>query len=446
MKARPGIRAGSIPTVFVLAVAFGLLAAGAARARAATLVVDDNKTECAHAGYTKIQEAVNAAAPGDLIRVCPGFYPESVTIDKPLTLKGDPDSVEAQDCFTPAAADPARDAIVDPMADGFSIALSLRANGVVVEGLVVQGASVGFDLSDGFSGYRVDHNLIQQNTLFGADMGSAGGTESRVDHNCLRQNNDGLVSELDDDSAWSPIDTSNRGPDNARNLSDARADHNTTFANGSGVEAAGPGQRTRVTFDHNVSRQDAVGIAIQNSTDSAIASNELVRPSFAGIYLGGANDNLQVRSNQLQQGGQFNVRFAAANGFIDQFSAKSHVVMTDNLSTGATFSGISVLPGRVEHSLFSNNTSSGNGRDGLQIASGNTNNTISGNVTDSNARNGIYAAGATGNRFEGNEMLGNGTVPTLGGVDARDDLRASNTWTGNACVTDIPAGTICGVG
>ena len=52
------------------------------------------------------------------------------------------------------------------------------------------------------------------------------------------------------------------------------------------------------------------------------------------------------------------------------------------------------------------------------------------------------AAGATNNTFEANQMLGNGII---NGVDARDDARASNLWRGNICLTDVPAGTICGI-
>ncbi len=45
---------------------------------------------CAAPGthYTTIGAAVTAAAPGDTIRVCPGTYPEQVTINKNLTLIG----------------------------------------------------------------------------------------------------------------------------------------------------------------------------------------------------------------------------------------------------------------------------------------------------------------------------------------------------------------------
>ena len=47
---------------------------------ATRLVVDDDHGQCARANFTTIQAAVNAADPGDTVLVCPGSYPENVTI------------------------------------------------------------------------------------------------------------------------------------------------------------------------------------------------------------------------------------------------------------------------------------------------------------------------------------------------------------------------------
>jgi len=58
-------------------------------ASAAQLVVAPNKTECPNAAFTQIQAAINAANPGDHIRICPGTYPEQLTIAKPLDIEGD---------------------------------------------------------------------------------------------------------------------------------------------------------------------------------------------------------------------------------------------------------------------------------------------------------------------------------------------------------------------
>jgi len=50
-----------------------------APAEAATRLVDDDRRQCA-AAFTTIQSAVDAAAPGDRVLVCPGVYQEQVMI------------------------------------------------------------------------------------------------------------------------------------------------------------------------------------------------------------------------------------------------------------------------------------------------------------------------------------------------------------------------------
>jgi parallel beta-helix repeat protein len=53
-----------------------------------TLIVDDDKVQCPTAGYTTIQSAVDAASPNSSIVVCPGTYPEQITITKPVQIYG----------------------------------------------------------------------------------------------------------------------------------------------------------------------------------------------------------------------------------------------------------------------------------------------------------------------------------------------------------------------
>jgi hypothetical protein len=75
---------------------FALLLVVPAAADAATLAVDDDGAQCPAAEFTKVQAAVDAAAPGDTIAICPGIYVEgsgstgtnALTITKSLTLKG----------------------------------------------------------------------------------------------------------------------------------------------------------------------------------------------------------------------------------------------------------------------------------------------------------------------------------------------------------------------
>ena len=507
VKPRLGVGANMLRRLVVVALAVGSLVpatGAAAQTTATTLVVDRDGLQCADADYASIQSAVDAAAPGDVIRVCPDLYTETVVIDKPLALQADPDAVEGIDCFQPTLAELPADqqAIVDPAGDDFSIAFELEADNVDLAGFVVQGATVGIDASDRFSGYRLHHNLIRSNTLFGVDFGSAGTRESRVDHNCLRDNGWAVASELDDDSLWKPIGGGpERDESNARDLINARIDHNSTFRHvsygGGAMQITGPGRRIGVTIDHNLLREDLGGILLQNATDSAITGNDVIDSRGNAIVIGGGTDGLVVQSNRVRNAGLLGIRFID-RGFLDSFPIPNRgVVITQNEVTGSGF-GIHASAGALADSQISENTSSGNrsgiflfanstanqiinnttignresginvgsgtgnvvrgntiignGMSGIVLGPGSTGNEVSYNVSNDNGRHGILAAlGATGNRLERNSMHGNGSVDPALFFDARDlnpllNGTLQNVWAGNECERDFPAGMICGVG
>jgi hypothetical protein len=59
-----------------------------AMSSAATLIVGKPGAPCPNVHFSTISAAVSAAGPGDVIAICPALYPEQVTINKPLKLKG----------------------------------------------------------------------------------------------------------------------------------------------------------------------------------------------------------------------------------------------------------------------------------------------------------------------------------------------------------------------
>lgn len=118
--------------LFLLALGGPLMGASQMR-----LVVDDDKVECPNAGFTHIQDAVNAATPGASIRVCKGTYVEQVTINKPLEIEADSGAI-----LMPAAMQQNAASLVDAAALATAVLVS-DANGVTIRGLVVDGTNAG---------------------------------------------------------------------------------------------------------------------------------------------------------------------------------------------------------------------------------------------------------------------------------------------------------------
>lgn len=415
-----------------------------------TLVVDDDGVQCAHAEFASIQAAVDAAQPGSIVRVCPGRYAESITVTKPLTLRGDPDAIEALDCFDPTPsqlddADPTTQAIVEGGQSPAQQLFELAADDVVLEGFVLQGAASlplpsdfhmfrrAVSASDRFSGYRITHNLLRLNTV-GIQFGSNGVHPSRFDHNCIRENLWGLATD-------------------ERDLISARVDHNLTYKTLNFAFEPALGRVADATFDHNHSRQDNTSYAIRNSTESRIIANT-VESSRLGILVGGGvrNVGLEIAGNRIAVNPAFEV--TTAGGGVQQgiaFAAappgqlpNAHATVTENAITGMRDGIVAAGPpnaasAALVDSLVSRNITNDNLRDGIVLRGLNNGITVSDNLADRNGRYGIYAQGAIGNLFQANSMFSNAVA------DARDENRAANHWTGNQCLTDFPVGTICGV-
>jgi nitrous oxidase accessory protein NosD len=108
---------------------------------ATTLVVGANKAQCPAAEFTTIQSAVNAAASGDTIKVCPGVYPEQVVIDNKsltsLTIAGEDGAIVMPGSVAANGADATTGA---PLA---VIILVQSTQDVTIRGLIVDGSNNG---------------------------------------------------------------------------------------------------------------------------------------------------------------------------------------------------------------------------------------------------------------------------------------------------------------
>ena len=433
-------------------------AASGTAAAGATLFVDDDGVQCPNADFTTIQAAVTAAAPDTMIRVCPGVYSESVVADKPLRLHGQIGAVDAVDCFDPAlpTADPNTQAIVVPPAGATATAVlfDLQADNIELQGFVLLGptgsTSRGVMTSSAHSGYRIHHNLIVATTV-AAYFRSSGADPSSFAHNCLRDNRSGLVNQF-------------------LPLSNARIHHNSTFRTAAFTYEQTPNcpqfletgvffpcskstaGMDRVLFDHNTSSGDATVYRFASSTSTTASENTVISADRA-MLLFGSNHDLHIIDNDLEVRLVGLARGSGAGGTTGPEPSNFRVLIRGNTITSAPGSvpsvqtaGIGMGIGGLKNSWIFDNVISGIDGYGIALRVGNTDNLVRGNTVTNNGRDGIWAeAGATGNTFEANEIIGNGNG-TLRGVDARDDAREFNVWRGNVCLTDLPVGTICGIG
>jgi len=100
------------------------------------LLVDDDKVQCPTATFTSVQDAINAAKPGNLIRVCPGAYREQLSIDKSLSIEGDNGAILLPNNMTVNTTGPS----------GVPIAAAIlvkEAANVEIEGLIVDTTNSG---------------------------------------------------------------------------------------------------------------------------------------------------------------------------------------------------------------------------------------------------------------------------------------------------------------
>ena len=106
-------------------------------ASAGSRLVVGKDGDCPGASFTSIQSAVDAAAPGDTIRVCKGVYPEQPLITKRVNIESDPGVFLVPRMQQNAIG----------LATGTPIAAAVlvsNAVGVSISGLTVDGITNGF--------------------------------------------------------------------------------------------------------------------------------------------------------------------------------------------------------------------------------------------------------------------------------------------------------------
>ena len=327
----------------------------AAQDRKPDLLVDDDKVECPTATFTSIQDAINAADAGSLIRVCPGTYREQLSMNKSLSIEGDngaivlPGSMVANttgSSGTPlAAAILVKDAanvgieglIVDTANNGITecsphligilyqnssgsiehnavrnTKLSVSLNGCQSgDAIVVQ------SLGGGTSKVSIEVNSIHDYQKNGI-TGNESGTEITITKNVVTglgpttgaaQNGiqvgfgakGGVLRNTVTDNVWAPCVSPTNCAVNATGIlvfqsDDVRVEHNSVATNQVGIFANGQNAK----IDSNNISNSLVFVGIDLAGDDSLASrNDVSNSGQAAILIEGNNN--KVQSNEITE-------------------------------------------------------------------------------------------------------------------------------------------------
>jgi hypothetical protein len=138
------------------------------------------------ATYAAIQEAIDASSAGDTLTICPETFNESVTLNKPLTLLGNPEGATTR---------------IDARGEGVTLTVTAAADGATLSHLVLRnGSTAASAASGGYGGglliegaqVTAGHIQIEDGT---ASLGGGGlallGSDSTLEDITIRQGRSG---------------------------------------------------------------------------------------------------------------------------------------------------------------------------------------------------------------------------------------------------------------
>jgi len=278
-------------------VRFAVLSASSAAA-GQPLVVDDDRAECPDAGFTSIQEAVTAAAPGDRIVVCAGTYHEQVDVStNDLRIQADDETggvvVNA-----------------DGRHHGFGI---LGASGVTIQGFHVEQAHEADIWLNGATSAAIRSNVTTAAGHDGIELVSAS-NDNVIEHNVSRDN---------------------------------------PAANACGINLASGSQRNVVRHNRLVNNQWGIQITGTGTADNLVAYNMSLGNRGNGIRnLGNASGTIIEKNHASGNGFNPSTLTGTTNAGIRIASGSTGIVVRDNhafenlsvdllnqADNGATFAG-----------------------------------------------------------------------------------------------------------
>ena len=245
-----------------------------------------NLTVGARGQYTTIQQAVDAAKPGDTVLVAPGTYTENVVINKPLTITGTP---------TVQAADSNKDVFL------------VTSPGVDIDGLTITGGASGVDIANVSS--CVITNINASGNIRGVYLAAA--TNSEVRNSNLSNNGYGVYCDYASSNTI------------ANNV--ATGEHGNGVALGDGIYMDYGGSNK--VSNNDLSANHVFGISIFSSSNNIVTGNTMSQNEYYGVRFR-QSDNNTFTFNTLRANAQEGICLIETtnhqiylNNFIDQPTA-----------------------------------------------------------------------------------------------------------------------------
>lgn len=328
------------------AMATGILALGAGAAQAENIEVDDDAAECRNADFDTIQEGVDAAQPGDRVRVCEGVYEEQVRIG---AGKDDVD-VESRKKLGATIKYPA---VTAP--DNFLVRIS-ESQGVTLQRFVITGPYNGIGCGDPLLphvGVRVDGEaeaeiggnhiteirdanpaLVGCQDGLGVQVGREFENETataQISHNLIDEyqkggvviDNAGSSAEVNHNEVRG-AEPDNIAPNGVQVGRGAAADvhHNEISRNQFATDpfaAAGTGiilfEQPDVEVDHNEVFDNDDGIALYDVDDAEVAHNySHDNITYDGVFADSDSEGNLIQSNRLFDNAEHDCHDDSAGG------------------------------------------------------------------------------------------------------------------------------------
>ena len=290
----------------------------------ATIVVDDDHAQCPNATEISIQDAVDAAQPGDTVQVCPGTYVEQVTIPNTkdgLVLK----STEQFEAVIKAPAGMTEPGIVhidgadDVTISGFTITGPFTDLSGLRTGIFVGGGGSATIENNHITAIRgAPMNGVQNGVAILVGRGSINETGTAViDGNVIDDYQKGgiVVDNVRSSATITNNEINGAGPTTAiaqngiqvsggatAEISDNLVSGNNYTPDGTvaaGILLAGSGP---VTVENNTVTHNERGIDAEDADDLTIVGNDVIDNASTGIFLDAVTESL-IAENLLKNNG-----------------------------------------------------------------------------------------------------------------------------------------------